>query len=621
MSTSGTYDVAEFSARAEEAPDRKPFLVTDRRSVSYGELHERMAKLERLYREKGLERGARVLLGVRDDVETSILFLSLQRSGITCALLDPESSARELETAVETARPDAIFADEANYRSWGLADLEDRLFVMKVASEQAKKKSLAGRLLRKKKAAEPAADAGSYPGLLAELDESSLPTDLDPESTAWVIFTSGTTSKPKGVEMSHRGQMAHLRTLTKLFGYDADSQLLNVLPLHHVDGGIQGPILTYYNGATLHRPCAFNAANIPLLLDTVYAQRITHFIAVPTILSLIYRLGGGMEDAFDTEDFQLIVSAAARLEEPLWRNFEERFSTTLCNLYGLTETVTGSIFSGPGPPTRCVGSIGKPVDCEVEILGEDGKPVPPGEQGEIVISGDHLMTGYFGNPEATAEVLKDGRFHTGDLGRVDEDGFYHVVGRAKNIIICGGENIAPDEVTTVLEAHPQIVEATTIGMPDPDWGEKVVSCVAVEPGSGLDVARIIDHCREKLSAYKVPRRVVLVESLPRGPSGKVVQSEVKKLIENASRLSGEVDESDLAPAVIQIAADCFQTTADRLTVASGPHNTDGWDSLAHMELVAGLEEAFGIQLGNRDIMAIENIDAAVNIVKEHLASK
>ena len=203
-------------------------------------------------------------------------------------------------------------------------------------------------------------------------------------------------------------------------------------------------------------------------------------ITVPTVLSLIARLGDEFSGVFRTDVFQYISSTAGPLEEDFWRSFEERFGTMVVNSYGLTETICEGFYCGPTPETRRIGTIGKPIDIDVRLIDENGADVPKGEIGELILSGTCTMKGYFDAPEETNAVLRNGWLHTGDLATVDLDGFYRIAGRKKNLIICGGINVYPEDVSREIAKMPEIVDVITVGLPDDIWGDRVVIRICPE---------------------------------------------------------------------------------------------------------------------------------------------
>lgn len=607
-------NIGEVFLRAGQATQgRKPFMVTDR-ELTYGDVVERTGKLARFYHAAGLRTGDRVVLASHDDLETSVLFLSLLRCGLTAVLIDPETKPHRFEHIIRTAQPKGIILDAALRDQWRPSGIG---FVLEIKSGQEQKNTLFNKLLGNKKAVEAPAD--SYPALLRDMQGMDAPADIDQESDAYILFTSGTTSDPKGVRISHKNLFSHVRTLSKQFGYAADCRLLNILPLAHVDGIVQGPVVAFANGATLYRPMRFEIHGLNRLLDAIYTHRITHFITVPTALALIDRLCRNQADAFHTQDFRFIVSTGAYLDAKLWQSFEDYFQVRIANVYGLTETVTGGLFSGPTDEDHGIGTVGKPADCEARIVNDQGKPARQGDPGELLMKGDNVMQGYVNAPEATASILKDGWLATGDLATVDKKGFYRIVGRKKNLIIRGGINIQPEEISEVLKRSPSVLDAVTFGMPDATWGEQAVSAVVLDPPGALSEQDLIGFCREHLEATKVPHRVHILPSLPKGPVGKVILDQVKQLVEKTTSSETMNKHGDLEAQIIALAASCFKVAPGDLTIETGPEDTTGWDSLAHLELVTALEGRFGVTLSPSEIMQIGRLSDAWKIVQEKLA--
>ncbi|HEX3065193.1 MAG TPA: AMP-binding protein, partial [Dongiaceae bacterium] len=312
-----------------------------------------------------------------------------------------------------------------------------------------------------------------------------------------------------------------------------------------------------------------------------------------------------------TPDLRMVVSTAGYLEEILWRNFEARAKVKVVNVYGLTETVAGGLFSGPDEATRRIGTLGRPVDCQARIMDLEGRDVGEGESGELWLQGANQMRGYLGDPEATNEVLREGWLHTGDLARRDSEGFFHFAGRLKNVLVSGGHTVQPEEITAALKSHPGVAEAATIGMAHAELEEVAVSAVVPAAGAALDETTLVEHCREKLAAYKVPRRIVILKSLPYGPSGKVQVDALRAIIATVHAPDGSDGEEDR---VLEIARRTFKSQIG-LTPASVPETTPGWDSMAHLEFVLALEDAFGIHLSSHDIMNLTSLAAAIEIVE------
>jgi long-chain acyl-CoA synthetase len=317
---------------------------------------------------------------------------------------------------------------------------------------------------------------------------------------------------------------------------------------------------------------------------------------------------------------RMIISSAATLEPPTWEGALARYQVPVVNVYGLTETVCGSLYAGPDPASLRVGTVGAADDCEIRLVGPDGQPAAPGEPGRLWVRGAHLLRGYHRDPAATAEVLRDGWFDTGDLASLEPDGLYRLRGRSKQIIITGGYNVSPDEVTAALVTHPAVQEAATLGCPEPTWGEVVVAfVVTARPGVGAD--ELLRHCRERLAPHKVPARIELVDALPRhGPAGKVRFDELRARLAPASEAAAPAG-PDVQGTVFALAARCFRVRMADLTPDQGPEQLGGWTSLAHLGLVAALERSFGIRLEPRDVMAIKDLRAAVAVVSRKLQAR
>lgn len=590
------------------APDqaRKTWLKTETRLVTFGELATRVGKFAALLGRRGVAMGDRVVVATTDDAEGSLLYISLVCSGVTAILLDPEISETRAQALIGKADPQLVIVDRALASKWNLAS--QPWPVIEIAPPAQRKGGLLGRL----SGGAPAAE-----GLLAELEglePIATPREIPVETLAYIMFTSGTTSQPKGVCISHRALFAHVATLTDLCGYDGDSRILNTLMLSHADGIIQGPSVSFFSGAALHRPLRFEIGKLERLLDAVYQLRITHMIAVPTMLALMLKLGETQRDAFKGEDFKFIVSCGAALEVELWEGFERAFDVPLMNLYGLTETVTGGVFARGPAGDAPYGSIGRPIDCELRIVDMDGVDLPPGSKGELLIKGDLLLSGYFDDPAQTAEVLRDGWFSTGDIAELDPQGIYWIRGRKKNIIIRGGLNIHPEEIAEVLNSHPAVREAVAFGVTDRVWGEMVVAAVGAD--AGTTEAVLLQHCATHLEPRKVPSRIVIVGELPKGRSGKVIIDEARALLDNPVEIAASAGGGgDIETRVVATAARCFKVDPRQLSQESTPDDVLGWDSHAHLEFIVAIEEEFDVKLAPREIMRMDRLGKVAELLR------
>lgn len=607
---SNFYDL--FHEVEKNCPAHKPFVVADN-ALTYGLALERIKRLSRLYEDMGLRPGDRMIIASRNDADLIIFFLSLLRCGIAAVIVDPETKPIRLKALIKKSEAKAIAADTVLLNEWLVDD--EKIAVIEISNSAGAKNTLLKKLILSKSEEK---NEKAYPFLL----ENILPMDETPKFNndldAYVLFTSGTVSEPKGVVISHKNLFAHLITLTRQFDHDENSRILNILPLDHTDGLIQGPMIAFFNGATVYRPFKFSIQNLGRILDSIYTNRITHFETVPTMLALISKLAAGYEESFSTSDFRFIICSAGYLDANLWADFEKRFKTRIANFYGLTETVTGGIFSGPTDKDHKIGTIGKPVDCEVRIVDDNGADVPAGEMGEIILRGDHIMKGYCNAPDETNKVLKNGWFYTGDLGSRDVEGFYRIVGRKKSIIKSGGMNISPNEITEVINMHPNVLESATIGYPDDTWGEIVVACVVWKPGNPMAESDIIEFARKHLETYKIPARICVLSSLPKKPSGKILTEELKNSVQKILEKTDPSGVPDIESTILHSAATCFRTGTRNLRIEDGPSELTGWDSLAHLEFVTALEEKFNIEFSASEIMRIERLSDAKMIVLSKL---
>jgi long-chain acyl-CoA synthetase len=347
--------------------------------------------------------------------------------------------------------------------------------------------------------------------------------DRGDDDTALILYTSGTTGTPKGAELTHGNLRAAAKVAVDLVESGPQTVTLGALPLFHVFG------LT----------CSLNAAvramgSVTLLprfepakaLEMIQRDGVTTLLGVPTMYSAM--LHDEQADGADTSTLDLCVSGGAAMPVEVLRAFEERFDCKVLEGYGLSETCGIGSFNRPDIE-RKPGSIGLPVErVEMKVVDDDGKEVPQGEVGEILIRGPVVMKGYWNREDATADAFDDdGWFRTGDMAKVDEDGYFFIVDRKKEMIIRGGFNIYPRELEEVLYEHPAVREAAVIGLPHESLGEEVGAAIALKEGARAETSELRDYMKERVAAYKYPRVVWIVDELPKGPTGKILKREVE----------------------------------------------------------------------------------------------
>lgn len=598
-------------------------FIQGRVGLSYGELFDKAGRVASYVRQLGLGIDDRAVIISNDDNAVVEIFFGLISAGVTAVLLNPEGSSDETESLVRAADASLLFVDESRRDDVDFGSLlKPGSPVVQVLPSATKRTRLFARLTGKSET-ESANAADSYPAILGDCEPwLGSETPIPDTTTAYILFTSGTTSRPKGVEITHKSLFAQMDTFVRQYSLSDSSRILNLLPLHHTDGLTHGAVVSLVCGGTLVRPMRFRVNRLPSLLDEIYKSRISHFITVPSMLAMIRQFGADHHDAFETEDFKFIISTAAYLDPGLWETLIDSLNVRIVNVYGLTETVCEACYCGPDDDSFRIGTIGKPVDCEARVVDADGNTLEAGEPGELVIRGDNVMKGYFRMPEETAEVLRDGWFHTGDIATIDESGFVSIVGRKKSVIISGGYNVYPEDVTNVLMRIEGVADAVTVGMPDPTWGERVVSCVIPAKNSDISASDISKYMAQNVAREKLPRDIHLMEEFPRGPAGKVQLDVLRDRIRDLRTdlaPEGTVRGTDLTDAVATIASSIFKLPVADLGPDASPETVASWNSLAHVEFLMALEIEFGHRFSPRDIMSISNLGQAVDVLQRKVA--
>lgn len=345
----------------------------------------------------------------------------------------------------------------------------------------------------------------------------------NPDQTAFLVYTAGTTGRPKGVMLTHRNILANTSQVAERTGLTPEDRLLHVMPLFHVNGLINNTLLPLRAGASIILRPRFDLGEF---WGVVAAFRPAYFTAVPTVFA---RLMDAWDGTADVSSLRFVRTGAAPMAVSLQGQVEERLGVPVIVSYGLTEA-TCTCTMNPVGMGRRVGSVGPALPREVvAVLDETDHPLGPRGVGEVVVRGPNVMAGYLNAPEVTAEVLRDGALHTGDLGYVDSDGFLFLTDRKKELIIRGGENISPREVEEALSAHPGVAEAAVVGTPDREWGEEVVAFLVPRTGHVLDAEEVRAFCRERLARFKFPRHVRVVPTLPITSVGKVDKARLRAL--------------------------------------------------------------------------------------------
>ncbi|MGD0603018.1 MAG: long-chain fatty acid--CoA ligase, partial [Streptosporangiaceae bacterium] len=383
-------------------------------------------------------------------------------------------------------------------------------------------------------AAKGAADAGAQAITVAAPDAADVLADQDPatgpsglrvrgdDDDAVILYTSGTTGKPKGAQLTHANLIRNAElTARTLLQSHPDDVLMGCLPLFHVFGLTCGLNASITTGSMLTLLPRFDPGKA---LEIIKRDGVTIFEGVPTMYAAILHHPGA--DPAMAASLRVCVSGGAAMPVEILRGFEEKFGCVILEGYGLSETSPVASFNQPDQ-VRKPGSIGTPVEgVQMRLVDDAGQTVTEGEIGEIAIRGHNVMKGYWDKPAATAEAMTDGWFRTGDLAKVDSDGYYYIVDRKKDLIIRGGYNVYPREIEEVMHEHPAVAEVAVIGIPHAELGEEVAVAVALKPGADATPDELRSFVKDRVAAYKYPRQVWLVQSLPKGPTGKILRREV-----------------------------------------------------------------------------------------------
>ena len=488
----------------------QPFIVSPNRGgadrvLSYGDMLAMTGRLANVLVDLGVKPGDRVAAQIEKSAEAIVLYLACVRAGAIWLPLNTAYTLAELEYFVGDAGPRILVCDPS--RAEALEALGSRLGVASVQTLGVNGAS--GSLLER---------AGCQAAAFTDVDRLM-------DDPAAILYTSGTTGRSKGAVLSHGNLAANAATLAELWRFTSDDVLLHALPIFHTHGLFVATNVTLMAGASLICLARFEP-------DEMLARmgQATVMMGVPTFYSRLLQHPGLTRDA--TRNIRLFISGSAPLLEETHRAWAERTGHRILERYGMTETNMNS--SNPYDGDRVAGTVGLPLPgVDIRITDPDtGAKLPDGQTGMIEIRGPNVFKGYWRMPDKTAADFRgDGFFISGDLGKFDDRGYLHIVGRAKDLVISGGYNVYPKEVETEIDALPGVVESAVIGLPHPDFGEGVTAVVVLEPGAILTEAQALAALNNRLAKYKQPKRILFVDSLPRNTMGKVQKNLLRQACE------------------------------------------------------------------------------------------
>ncbi|QCK84629.1 long-chain fatty acid--CoA ligase [Phreatobacter aquaticus] len=486
--------------RAELTPDKTAFaeIATGRR-FTFAEIDAHVGQAAALFASLGLGEGDRIAVLCHNRAAFFEILFACARAKIILVPLNWRQTPAELAPILADCRPKLLIADEP---TWELAE----------------------------RLASPALTLMSFADYETRRDATPTPSGpvepWDTDRVWYLLYTSGTTGAPKAVIQTPGMALANAVNIQQGTGMGPDDQTLNFLPLFHTAGINLHALPLFIQGGLSHIIPKFEP---DIVLYLIAAGNLTLFFGVPAIYQAI-----SLHPRFATTDFSSVRSfgcGGAPLSESLIRAFLDR-GVMVCNGMGMTETGPTVFFMDQAHALQKIGSVGKPqILAEVRLVDIHDRDVPRGERGELLFRGPGITPGYFNNPAATEKAFAPGGWlRSGDVGRQDEDGYFYLVDRIKDMFISGGENVYPAEVEIVLHAHPAVLEAAVLGVPDAKWGEVGHAVIVLRPGMTSDVETLKAHARAHLAAYKVPKHVTLVEDFPRTAAGKIQKHVLRAIV-------------------------------------------------------------------------------------------
>jgi long-chain acyl-CoA synthetase len=475
----------------------KTFILSDDEEYSYQAIRDSAARVATNLGKRGVGSGDKVVLLMGNCLEFVYMFLGLGRIGAVAVPINPMLKPEEI----------AYIANNS--------DAETLITIPEFASFIPQVGQAVPQIKRMFVLGDAVDGAESFDALLEPVD-SERAIACKPEDDAALIYTSGTTGNPKGVILTHRNYTANAGMIKQVTSMTSDDRFFLVLPLFHVNSQVVSLLAPMTAGADLLLMKKFNPFGI---LPMIERHRPTIMSGVPTIYNVMCRMPNA--EAFDVSSIRFFVSGAAPMPEETYKATQRVLKRPLIMGYGLSEATCASAAADPNEPIK-PDSVGTPLRYTlIRIVGEDGIDVPIGDVGEIWTAGPTVMKGYYKNPEATEEVIKGGWLRTGDLARFDEDGYLYIVGRAKDMIIRGGQNVYPQQVESVISRLPEVEESCVVGVEEPRWGQEVLAVIKLAEGSSLTEREIMDFCRQHLAGYKCPKIVRFTDELPKTATGKI----------------------------------------------------------------------------------------------------
>lgn len=498
-----------LTKRANLTPDREALCdITTGIRYTYAELNQRATRAANFLQEKcGVQKGDRVSILAHNHIAYVDLLFGIGRIGAILAPLNWRLTSRELTYIVNDCQPKVLVVGPEFISVYN--EMKDAIKVERIIS-------LEGARIAK---------AENYESLLDQASEQD-PKDqlVEDDDACCILYTSGTTGRPKGAILPHRQVLWNAINTVISWGLTEKDVSPILTPMFHSGGLFVFLVPLFYAGGRIVMARSFDPdESLKLIVD----EKCTVILGVPTLFQIWMNSPRFDETTFDHVHF--FISGGAPCPPSLIEAWSKAKGVTMRQGYGLTEVGVNCFSMTDEDALRKRGSVGKPIfHSEMRLVDADDNDAKVGEIGELLIKGPHVCMGYWNNPEATAQSLRDGWFHTGDMARMDEDGYFYIVGRFKDMLISGGENVYAAEVEAVFREHPCVADAALIGQPDEKWGEVGLMIVACKPKQTVSADELLQFCSGRLAKYKIPKRVELVDALPYSPYGKVIKAELRE---------------------------------------------------------------------------------------------
>ena len=499
-----------FLARVCENPDF-PLVYYNDDVISYAQVNDRANAVANYLKKQRVQKGDIVSVMILNSPEIYYTLFGAQKLGCVAGAVNYMLKGPEIAYVLEDSRPKVAFvgSDYMEEFARGYRLSKHKPVVVEVVTDVAHTETIA---------------AGTLADILERYPKDECLVPQSPDDALMLLYSSGTTGMPKGILLSNRNELAICKGKA-VFGTSLPGDVFMILlPMFHVNPLCVWTYPSIYLGLTI---CIRKSFSPKDFWPSILRYGVTTVQGVPAMYAYIYNAINPRDIDFDKLKLRMAFTGAAPMPVELIHGFKEKFGVDVVDGYGLTEA-TGVSTTSSGIPEN-IGSIGMAFPgLEVEILDDDNRVLPYGEKGEICVKGDAVMIGYLNKPEATAESLRDGWLHTGDMGWMDEKGYVYISGRKKEMINRGGENIYPREIEIPLEQHPNIAEVAVIGAPDPALGERVRACIILNEGCTMTADEIKAYLGDKIAKYKLPEYVEFLTDFPRNPTGKILKQELKK---------------------------------------------------------------------------------------------